>query len=155
MTHSPAPVRSPAMRPILHILALLLVSGLAFADDASLRRCRPLTDPAQRLSCYDAIAVAAPAEPRPERGPEGFGLDRQPPKEDLAEIESSIVGDFKGWTPNKIIRLANGQVWQIADGSTGYIGSGNTKVKIRRGLLGAYFLQFEGSSRSPKVRRVQ
>jgi hypothetical protein len=143
------------MRPILHALALLLVSSLAFADDASLRRCRQVAEPAQRLSCYDAITVAAPAEPPPARGADGFGLDRRAPKEDLVEIESSIVGDFKGWTPNEKVRLENGQVWQIADGSSGYIGSRTPKVKIRHGLLGAYFLEFEGINRSPRVRRVQ
>ena len=31
----------------------------------------------------------------------------------------------------------------------------NPKVRVRRGALGAFFLEFEGSNRSPKVRRVQ
>jgi len=143
------------MRPIPHTLALLLASSLAFADDTSLRRCRQLAEPAQRLSCYDAIVVAAPAEPPPARGANGFGLDRRAPTEDLAEIESSIVGDFRGWTPNEKVRLENGQVWQIADGSSAYLGSRSPKVKIRRGLLGAYFLEFEGIKLSPRVRRLQ
>jgi hypothetical protein len=143
------------MRPIPHTLALLLVSSLAFADDTSLRRCRQLVEPTQRLACYDAIVVAAPAEPPPARGADGFGLDGRVPKENLVEIESSIVGDFKGWTPNEKVRLENGQVWQIADGSSAYIGSRSPKVKIRRGLLGAYFLEIEGSNSSPRVRRLQ
>jgi hypothetical protein len=53
------------------------------------------------------------------------------------------------------IPLANGQVWQIADGSARFMSLDNPKVTIRRGALGSFFLDFENDNRSPRVRRVQ
>ena len=32
---------------------------------------------------------------------------------------------------------------------------GSRKVKVRRGALGSYFLDFEGLTKSPRVRRLQ
>jgi len=134
------------------LFALLLVSGAAAADDALLR-CRAITDPAARLACYDALpaATAAPQAAAPER----FGLPRVSTEPKLDVIESRIPGRFQGWGPNSRIELANGQVWQVTDDSRGVYDLDNPKVSIRRGVLGAFYLEIEGQSRSPKVRRLR
>ena len=54
-------------------------------------------------------------------------------------IESQIPGRFEGWQPNTRIRLANGQVWQVTDGSSRIYDVNNPKVEIRRGMLGAFY----------------
>ena len=77
------------------------------------------------------------------------------PAEELAAIESHIPGVFEGWRPNERIRLANGQVWQIADDSKSLIQRQSPKVTVRRGALGAFYLDIEGDNSSPRVRRVQ
>lgn len=159
-------------------LALLLASIPALADDAALLRCRAIQDAAARLACYDALPVtageskAAPAqraepraqprsepraEPRaPERqAPAQFGLENRPNPVELESIESYIPGNFEGWQPNQRLTLANGQVWQISDGSTRRLYRTNPKVTIRRGLLGSFFLDIEGDNNSPRVRRLQ
>ena len=168
--------------PKKSLIVLLLVSAAALADDASLPRCRAISDATARLACYDAIVVTANgggvakaeagaanttvaqstrgqpllAQPAPPRTADQFGLeDRVANKGELDAIESSIPGSFEGWSARSTIRLANGQVWQISDDSarTHYID--NPKVRIRRGALGAFYLEIQGTNASPRVKRVQ
>jgi hypothetical protein len=161
------------------LLLLLLASMPALADDAALLRCRAIQNATARLACYDALPVpgsesrapaapvAAPprAEPRAEpraaprapepQAPAQFGLEQKPNPAELQAIESSIPGNFEGWYPNAVIRLANGQIWQISDGSTRRVYKNNPKVTIRRAMLGSFFLEIEGENNAPRVRRVQ
>lgn len=164
----------------MRALALLLLAATtsALADDAGMLRCRAIKDSAARLACYDAIAVpsAAPVAPaatgQPKAGAaapaaapkaaaapptpaQQFGMEAKTPAAQLEAIESTIPGMFQGWGPNTVIALANGQSWQISDGSTGYIQSENVKVKIRRAFMGSFVMEFEGSNRVAKVRRVK
>jgi len=159
-------------------LLLLLASGAALADDAGLLRCRTIQDSAARLACYDALVVApagsqpaaaAQAKPqaaspatsqtaspaKPQEAVAQFGITQKDREVPLEAIESTIPGRFEGWLPRDNIRLANGQVWQIADDSKGHHDFTNPKVRVRRGALGAYYLEIEGTNRSPRVKRVQ
>jgi hypothetical protein len=157
-------------------LLLLLASGAALADDAGLLRCRAIKDSAARLACYDALAIPPAGSPpaaapqsksqavspgsstpqaKPQEAVEQFGITQKDREVPLEAIESTIPGRFEGWMPRDNIRLANGQVWQIADDSKGYHDFMNPKVRVRRGALGAYYLEIEGTNRSPRVKRVQ
>jgi hypothetical protein len=51
--------------------------------------------------------------------------------------------------------LANGQVWQITDGSEGVYSLVDPLVTIERGSFGSFFLRIEGVGQTPKVRRLQ
>lgn len=139
------------------LVALLVFGHVAAADDAAIARCRTLTEAAARLACYDAIelrpapAAAAPTRPLAER----FGLDKLFREGEADAVDSHINGDFDGWVSNQRITLANGQVWQIIDGSQGVVGARNPKVRVRRGALGAYYLEVAGTNNSPRVRRVE
>ena len=168
------------MRTTTMAFAALLLSGGALADDTGLMRCRAIGDSAARLACYDALAkqvegrfgqpqtsapaVAAPAAgspaataaPRaaPQQTAATFGLEnRQQPE--LQSIQSHIPGRFEGWKANSRIELANGQVWQITDGSSVMMWLENPKVAVRRGALGSFFLDIENDNRSPRVKRIQ
>jgi hypothetical protein len=81
--------------------------------------------------------------------------NRAPEVELPTTMQSTIPGHFEGWGPKARIKLANGQVWQIADDSQAYFNLENPKVVIRRGMMGGFFLEVENSNRSPRVRRVQ
>ncbi len=159
--------------PIALVLAPLFLSlapAAAFAgpaDDAILG-CRAQADTAARLACYDAIQVharaatpAAPAAPlaaAPARSAEqDFGMEAVRQKEEQPKsIVSTVAGDFDGWGPGSQIRLANGQVWRIIDGSEAVLPRmKNPKVSIERNVFGTLFLKVEGSNNSAKVRRVQ
>lgn len=88
------------------------------------------------------VAAAAKAEQTAKADPD-------------AVIETSIVGAFNGWWPKDKITLANGQVWQISDDSTGAVKLTDPKVRITRRMFGGYTLEIEGSAKAPSVKRVQ
>lgn len=155
------------MHPIVAAALLLaLASQAAWADPDALRRCRALADAAARLACYDAIATpaaaaaaaaapgAAPAT-APAGGPSAarFGLPEEPSPVD--RIESRIAGRFEGWGPRDRIRLANGQVWQVADDSRGAYWLDSPRVVVRRGALGSFLLEIEGVRALVRVRRIE
>jgi hypothetical protein len=144
------------------LCALLLASGTALASDASsILQCRALSDSAARLACYDAIAVDAPTAPAAvAKTPEqSFGMETMKKKaeqEQPSAIESTIAGDFDGWGPSSQVKLANGQVWRVIDGSEAILPRAhNPKVRIERNMFGTLFLHVEGTNNSAKVRRVQ
>lgn len=73
----------------------------------------------------------------------------------LETIETTIPGQFDGWVPNQRIRLANGQIWRVVDGSDDIMEARDPKVTVKRGLLGAIFLDIDGAHRLAKVKREQ
>ncbi|HEV3238884.1 MAG TPA: hypothetical protein VG429_00665 [Casimicrobiaceae bacterium] len=143
------------------LFCLLLLSTAALAEDSAFLRCRGIADAAARLACYDALPVpesspvAAQPGALPQQTPEQFGMERAPHQIELPNIESRIPGHFDGWQSNTRIRLANGQVWQIVDGSSRILDLTDPKVTIRRAAIGAFYLEFEGDNRTARVKRVQ
>jgi hypothetical protein len=149
------------------LFALMLVSTAALADDAALLKCRQLQDGPVRLACYNAIplgvtpSVAVTASAAPAAAPAAAVAVKEDAVQDfgrqkvvvLESIESSIVGEFDGWVPNQRIRLANGQVWRIADGSDESMSATNPKVKLERGAMGAIYMDIDGSRTAPRVKR--
>ncbi len=154
-------------------------------DDSAFARCRGIADTAHRLACYDALPMnvtpaatqappiaapkaapakpssqppgaSPPAAPQQQAAAQAFGMENRAPEVELpTTMQSTIPGHFEGWGPKARIKLANGQVWQIADDSQAYFNLDNPKVVIRRGMMGGFFLEVENSNRSPRVRRVQ
>src|SRR5205085_670482 len=153
----------------LALLSLALATGPAFAENApTLQACRAITDAAKRLACYDALPLVAPAAPAvaatpatagtPAAAPAApdpakFGLEAKAARSLIDSIDSSIEGRFDGWGPKDRIKLTNGQVWQIADDSNAAMNLTNPKVTVRRGALGVFYLEFEKSNRTAKVKR--
>ncbi|MCC2957466.1 hypothetical protein LK542_17760 [Massilia sp. IC2-477] len=148
-------------------LFLLLLAGSACASDADVLKCRALADTGARLACYDAIPVGAKpalaaATPAPVAAPmrnkeESFGMEAKKQREEEPKsITSTIAGEFQGWGPGAQIRLANGQVWRVIDGSEAVLPrTRDPKVTIERNMFGTLFLRVEGTNSSAKVRRVQ
>jgi hypothetical protein len=152
------------------LLVLLFVTTSALADDGALLHCRTIANPANRLSCYDALELAAPATPvratgtAPAAGAtpaekatqeQSFGLEQRV-KNRLDRIESTLVGGFEGWRPRQRFKLANGQVWLVNDDSDDTVARiDNPKVVIERGAMGAIHMGIEGSGKAVKVRRLQ
>lgn len=134
---------------------LLLTTSAAFANDAAILRCRELSDPSLRLACYDSMAVPAIAGTPPKQTPDQFGMEHQGFKRELEAIDSHIDGRFDGWGPKDKIQLANGQIWQISDDSRRVLDFMNPKIRVRRGALGAFYLEIEGTNHSPRVKRVR
>lgn len=155
------------MRPMfLMWLAAVPLAAIA-GDGAALQRCRQVADATQRLACYDAIALPkanqavgpSGAAPTVAAQATNFGLETRPtPSTEpapLASIDSMIEGTFEGWLPQSPLKLANGQIWVIADGSSAAYRLTSPKVRITRGVSGSFFLAVEGVSQTPRVRRLQ
>ena len=145
--------------PLTLLLSGALWAAPAHASDAILK-CRTLADGPARLACYDAIDVKAPA-PTTRSKEEAFGLGPAMTapakrKEEAKSVTSTIEGRFDGWGPGAQIKLANGQVWRVVDGSEVALpAASNPKVSIERGMLGAFYLQVEGSNNTARVSRVK
>jgi hypothetical protein len=120
---------------------------------------------AARAPVAAAAAPAAVAAPAPAAAPaapaataeQGFGMETvQKQAGEPNFIDSTIVGKFDGWGPNARIKLANGQVWRVVDGSEAVLAPmDNPQVRVERNFFGTMFLKIEGTNNSPKVRRVQ
>lgn len=150
----------------LPLAVLLLASGSALANDAAILKCRAVSDVAARVACYDAIPVgvagpAAATQAAPAvaaaTAEENFGMEAVKQRESQPKsVQSTIVGSFEGWGPNSRIRLANGQVWRVVDGSEAILAPRtDTKVSIERNMFGTIFMRVDGTNSSAKVRRVE
>lgn len=143
---------------------------LACYDGLFPPRAAPTSSPvpppvARATAAAPAAALAAPTAPAalpasarnapPSEAVAQFGLPQKAKPTEIETIESAVAANFTGWGPNDRIRLLNGQVWEVVDGSSGTITPDMRRVKVRRGLFGAFFLDFEGLTKSPKVRRLQ
>ena len=145
--------------------------------NAQLASCLAIFGSVERLACYDRIARAAtgqasavaPLAPRPAPGPapqlpprapagQEFGSEqvrgRTPPAQ-----SSRMAADITGVTVNPFgkftVTLANGQVWRQLDSDDRTVRPRKTmhSVRIERGLMGSYNLQFNDSSLVYKVSR--
>ncbi len=78
------------------------------------------------------------------------------PKQSTEDINSRLVGEFKGWRGNTSFTLENGQVWDQAD-STELFASKlqNPKVRVAYSGLSGWKLQVDGYNAWVKVKRVK
>lgn len=157
------------MRVLVACLTVCLTACLALALPAHAApedpwlRCAARTDAAERLACYDALALtlrkpAAPApavSATPAQQAARFGAPEPSAKDTLDAVESQIAGHVEGWGPGQVFQLANGQRWYVADGSTGVMDLKNPKVTIRRAAMGTFRIEFEGSKQSARVKRME
>ncbi|WOJ97534.1 hypothetical protein R0137_02935 [Congregibacter brevis] len=71
------------------------------------------------------------------------------------EVESSIVGDFSGWTGKTVFRLENGQVWrQRLSGRYPYRGPANPKVVISKNWAGYFKMTLVDKDKSIGVTQI-
>lgn len=166
--------------PLFCTLPLALAAGLvaapALADNGAMLRCRTIAETSARLACYDAIALpglgsrsgwgaplpgAAPVTPGAPAAPlspaDSFGLEGRAPTAGgpAAQLVSSIPGRFEGWNAKTQFRLANGQIWALAENSEAFYQLDSPKVTIKRGLFDAMYMHIDGVAQTPRVKRVQ
>jgi hypothetical protein len=70
-----------------------------------------------------------------------------------ALIETSIAGEFKGWSGDTIFRLANGQVWQQASYAYMYMYAYGPRVMIIRSSRG-FEMHVDGATDRILVKRL-
>jgi len=78
------------------------------------------------------------------------------PKQATDDINSSLVGEFKGWRGNTVFTLENGQVWQQSDNKEMYAKKlVNPAVRLTHSSLAGWRMQVDGYSSWVKVKRVK
>lgn len=162
------------MRPLLLccLLALPLIAHAEISTD--LAGCTKIENNSDRLDCFDTISASYKQHSKlkintrsTETKPNANNFDTLViSKEDsfgksvseLIEIESinsTIVGEFKGWKKGAIIKLANGQKWRVTSSSAGYVKILDPKVEISRGFWGSYNMKVKGLNAKAKVKRIK
>lgn len=99
------------------------------------------------------VRESARQQGRQERDHERRGLLEPASRE---PIESTLVGEFRGFADGRVYVLANGQHWQQTESATlsGVRLSAPT-VKIRPGIAGVWYLQVGRYNAQAKVRRIK
>lgn len=167
------------------LLSVILLQGPALAAEKSppprpevfqkLVDCRALSDPAARLSCYDARVVDIDAAERnadvvmvdraqvkkASRGLFGLGLPKfgallgrdNDKDDDVSEIEAKIKSASQDREGNWLLTLDDGARWvQIVPKSIGDPRPGQS-VTIRRATMGSYMAKVENRA-AIRVKRV-
>ncbi len=101
------------------------------------------------LTTGSAPVATPPVALTPEAA---FGLESR--RSAVQDVSSTLPGLFEGWDRNTRFTLANGQVWQVSDGSAASYYLRNPKVTVRRAALGSFRLEIEGVNQAPRVQRV-
>lgn len=134
---------------------------------STLQACMAVPDASARLACYDtalqrkpegpAASPRAPAASAAPVAPQAadFGLARPRPAEEVQVIETRISGRFEGWTAGTRFDLANGQVWEVIDASRAAYDIASPAVRVKRGVLGSFFIEIDGVAATPRVRRIK
>jgi hypothetical protein len=172
------------MKKLLPFIALAAVSGVVLAKDppkqsplvTALEACRGITDPAQRLACYDKeagalltatqtgnVAVVDKTEVRQARKSLfGFSVPKIPffSGDDTADavsdtLESTIkTANGIGYGKYRMVIAEGNAVWETTEGyATMREPQAGQKIVIKRGTLGSYILRI-GSNRGVKGKRV-
>lgn len=70
-------------------------------------------------------------------------------------INTTLKGEFKGWSKGTVFNLENGQRWRVIDGDY-YIGKAipAPKVQVTPGKISGWYLRIEGHNPSAKVQRL-
>ena len=87
---------------------------------------------------------------------ETFGNERIAQVEDeVDQITTRILGEFKGWSGYTKFQLENGQIWQQSSEGLLIVRINNPTVTIKKSFFGTYNLNVEGVNSTIKVRRIQ
>lgn len=77
-------------------------------------------------------------------------------KQETSDINSRLVGEFKGWRGNTVFTLENGQVWQQSDNKEMYAKKLiNPAARLTHSSLAGWRMQVDGYSSWVKVKRVK
>lgn len=151
--------------------SMTVLASPALADGAPTKAfqavmdCRPLTDEAARLACYDmATAGLGEAEKKGDilvidreqaatarRQAFGFDLsslnmlDKVVPKEDLSAITTTLSNAYLDANGKWVMVLTDGGVWRQTDSnSLARAPHAGSTVKIRKAALGSFFINVDG-----------
>lgn len=164
----------------LSVITTLGAPSIAHAQAAKsvddFTACRAITDPAERLACYDRDAATIvdaqekgelliiDQEKAEEIEKENFGFNMPslpkftlPKKDRSSETEIMTISEYKVRANGRyVFTMANGQVWEQIDGYVNRApkGAGQT-LNIRPASMGSFLAQINGRGAGLRVKRIQ
>lgn len=177
------PIMNPRHACLAAALALLGSGSAATAQGTDLRQCLAIPDIQERVKCYDALAeaqvraapspaqpqasspvppppparqAAAPSNPRAEFGRSAAQREEQLPEEQrqLDRVTEAIASARIVGAGYWEFTLTDGSVWRLAEVRRSFRPPRRgDQVEIRRGSLGAYYLD-AGGQPSIRIQRV-
>ena len=164
-------------RPWLALAGICVLAPVVAAPSGgSLAACAQVTDPTQRLACYDQLAGVRPAtsaptpatpaaastpataaavksDPVADFGVSEGPLARQRTATGLSQISAQVKAIGVRGYGQKVMTLDNGQVWlQLEPNSSFDVNVGDT-VQIKSAALGSFFMTTP-AKRGAKVTRI-
>ncbi len=104
-----------------------------------------------------APAPAATSAPAPAPKPKKQKVKIDPGTEiEYNTMDTELAGTFAGFEKGTIFTLANGQRWKVIDGT--YVCAPDPrikKVRVKPGILGSFFLEFEKIGTRAKVQLLK
>ena len=89
----------------------------------------------------------------PSKSDDNFGLIIRDERE---SIQSSIIGEFRGWDGYTKFNLENGQVWQQSSYGVLKVKMDNPTVTIKRSRVSdTYMLKIDGLNSTVRVKRIE
>ena len=171
----------PLTRPLLLAIGLAaFASAPAGAEERpaifkGLMDCKAMTDPSERLACYDAaVGALDSAEQKGDivvvdreqakavrRQAFGFSLpslamfERGEKPEELNEVSLAVERAYRSGEGKWTFELEGGAVWTQNDSETLFREpKKGSKVEIRKASMGGYFMNVDGQ-RAIRARRVK
>lgn len=148
------------MKPFLLFTLLLLPFGQAIAQQSDAASLRERMGPEQfKAAGLDKLSADELKQlDNWITGVKTVVVEKQveKPAEDFSDINSALVGEFRGWRGYTEFTLANGQVWmQAAPGEMFASKLTNPKVRLVHSYISGWKLQVEGYNSWVKVRRIK
>lgn len=87
-----------------------------------------------------------------------FGLESEHPRAKARDaMNTHLEGELDGWQKGRRIRLANGQVWEIANSQSEMFGApvSNVPVTVERAFMGTFRMRIGDKRPAVRVRRVE
>ena len=134
----------------------------------SLLDCKTKSDPTERLACYDAAAgaidtaeqkgdiVVVDREQAKAARKQAFGLSlptldmfnkAEATPEEANRIEDTVERAYRGGDGKWVFELTGGAIWQYYDAADlGRQPKKGSKVEVRKGAVGGYFLSVDGQA---------
>lgn len=110
----------------------------------------------QQASGEAAAPTTATDERNMKAREQAFGLEAlQTASNELAAMQARVVNRFSGWKGGTVFKLDNGQVWKQRTAGKYYYTGDDTRVEIRKNVLGFYEMELLAAGRAVGVRRLK
>lgn len=148
---------TPAQREHLDALIAAFKKGLVTAAQQATEEARVAKQKAaEALAAQHAAEAETAVSKRDQKGFFAKAKVMLVPgtKIEYAEIKSTVLGSFEGWSGRTVFHLANGQQWQVTNSNEDYFTppKKDVAVEIRQAALGGFWMFFPSLDKQVRVK---